>query len=189
MTNIAMGQLTDEQEAIVRQYVAGYNVHDIGAGQLGLSKKLLELGAHTVTALDKDYNHRLHLYQTGLPITLVGETFEEYARHGHFIDVAFVSWPETYQQFGIVQLLRDARITIYLGSNFDGTACGSKEMFEQLVMQEVLATVPHRWNTLIVYGNRRVVRRPLMEELAALRRDDGPPYAYSMYGDPLEDFP
>lgn len=186
MTCIAMGQLYAEQELIVRRYVQGHDVHDLGAGQLGMSKKLIELGAHTVTAVDKDYESRMHLYGTFPRITLVGETFEQYARHEHYIDVAFVCWPECYQQRGIVRLLMNVRTIIYLGTNFDGTACGSTEMWEHLRHNEVLAYVPHRFNNLIVYnGTRWIARRPLPEEYAGLHRD-GPPLVYGEdYEDPL----
>lgn len=169
MTFISHGQLTDEQEAVVRTFVAGYNVHDIGAGQLALAQKLIELGANTVTAVDKCYSHTL---VKSLPhITLVGEYFEEYAKHGHVVDVAFLSWPEAYQQQGVVQLIEDARVVVYLGNNFDGVSCGSEEMFQHLVQREVLGLVPNQFNSLIVYGNSRIKRRPLPEEYAGLHRE------------------
>lgn len=174
MTCIAMGKLNDEQEAVVRTFVQGMNVHDLGAGQLGMARKLVELGAHTVTAVDKDYEGRLQLYQDRpAQVSLVGETFEEYARHGHFIDVAFVCWPECYQQEGIVELINKVRVVIYLGSNFDGTACGCTDMWENLKRKEVLALVPSRWNSLIVYaGQKWIARRPVPEEYAALHRHE-----------------
>lgn len=183
MTCIAMGGLNDEQEAVVRNFVQGFNVHDLGAGQLGMSRKLVELGAHTVTAIDKDYEGRLHLYQDRPPqVNLVGELFEEYAKHGHFIDVAFVCWPECYAQNGIVQLIQNVRVIIYLGSNFDGIACGAHDMWAVLKNREVLAYVPNRWNSLIVYaGQKWVARRPLPEEYAALNREG----SYLKYDDDL----
>lgn len=192
MASISMGKLTDEQEAVLRQFVMGYNVHDIGAGQLGLARKLIELGAHTVTAVDRVYadfrNNNFNDCAPWVPplpgITLVGEYFEEYARHGHFIDVAFVSWPEVYNQDRIVDLLRGARTIIYLGSNFDGTACGSEEMFRYLSQRNVLALVPHRRNSLIVYGNEHVTRRLLPEEYAAPCRSS---IGYLVYGDKMDE--
>ena len=182
---ISMGKLNDEQEAVVRQYVAGYNVHDLGAGQLGMAQKLIELGAHTVTAIDKIYSYSRPPWSPPPGVTLVGEYFEEYARHGHFVDVALVSWPEAYNspQAGIVTLLKEARIVIYLGSNFDGTACGSEEMFRFLSQREVLALVPNKFNSLIVYGRELVHRRLLPEEYAALNRDK----AYCVYGAEIEE--
>lgn len=189
MTFLSIGKLNDEQEAVLRQFVMGYNIHDIGAGQLGLSKKLIELGAHTVTAVDRIYaDFRNNNFNDCAPwvaplpgISLVGEYFEEYARHGHFIDVAFISWPEAYHQQGIVQLIERARVVIYLGSNFDGISCGSEDMFCTLSQRNVLATVPHRFNTLIVYGNEWVARRLLPEEYAALNRGTN----YFVYGDDI----
>ena len=186
MTFISYGNLNDEQEAVLRRFVMGYNVHDIGAGQLALARKLVELGAHAVTALDKiyaDFRHNnfddCRSWAAPLPqISLVGEHFEEYARHGHFIDVAFVSWPETNNQKRIVDLLRGARTIIYLGSNFDGTSCGSAEMFRYLSQRSVAAVVPHKYNSLIVYGHEYPVQRRLLpEEYAALHRD-GPYFTY-----------
>ncbi len=88
LMTISIGNLTDEQEAVVKIFVAGCNVHDIGAGQLALAMKLIELGANSVTAIDKIYSYEVvHPLSR---ITPVGESFEEYAKHGHFIDVAFV---------------------------------------------------------------------------------------------------
>ncbi len=178
---ISMGKLTDEQEAVVRNFVAGYNVHDLGAGQLGMAAKLRDLGAHTVTAVDKIY--RYLPFSPPTLVTLVGEYFEEYAAHGHYIDVAFVSWPEAWRLDGIVDLLRTARVVIYLGSNFDGTACGTEDMFRHLSRRNVLALVPHKWNSLIVYGNDIVQRRLLPEEYAALNRDK----AYCVCGAAIDD--
>ena len=191
MTTISMGKLNDEQEAVLRNFVMGYNVHDIGSGQLGLSRKLIELGAHTVTAIDKLYaDFRNNNFKDCAPwvpphpgITLVGEYFEEYASYGHFIDVAFVSWPEAYHpDNGLVALLTGVRTVIYLGTNFDGTACGSIALFQHLSRRNILATVPHKWNTLLVYGNEQQTRRLLPEEYAALHRDG----AYFKFGDDLD---
>lgn len=180
---ISVGQLNAEQEAVVRNFVAGYSVHDLGSGQLGLARKLLELGAHMVTAVDKEYSWNLHRYQTGMPhLLLVGETFEEYARHGHFVDVAFISWPEVYQQHGLVDIIRQARVVVYLGSNFDGTVCGSVELFQHLAQREVLALAPAKFNSLIVYGRQGAQRRLLPEEVAALRRE-AELYPFTAYGD------
>ncbi len=171
---VSHGHLNDEQEAVLRTFVAGYCVHDLGAGQLGLAKKLVELGAHMVTALDKEYSWNFHRYQANLPhVLLVGETFEEYARHGHFVDVAFISWPVAHHLPGLVDIIRQARTVIYLGSNFDGTVCGSHDLFEHLLQREVLALVPHRFHRLIVYGMQGVQRAPLPEEYAALHRGRG----------------
>jgi len=179
MTFISIGKFNDEQEAVVRNFVAGYNVHDLGAGQLGMANQLSDLGAHTVTAVDKNYAGNLDRYTDRRPnVNLVGEYFEEYARHGHFIDVAFVCWPECYEQQGLVQLIHNVRTVIYLGSNFDGAACGSTEFWETMKRREVLAVVPDRWNSLIVYaGQKWIARRPLPEEYAGLHRA-GSHFAY-----------
>lgn len=179
----AFGDLNEEQEAVVRNFVAGYSVHDLGAGELKIAAKLVELGAHRVIAVDKLYSHRV----LNLPhptVFLVGEYFEEYAMHGHLIDVAFVSWPEAWRLPGLVRLLADARISIYLGSNFDGVSCGTEELFQFWSRRNVLATVPSKQNTLIVYGNLVTQRRLLPEEYAALHRGT---IGYFTYGEDIRD--
>ncbi len=75
-------------------------------------------------------------------------------------------------------MLNTARTVIYLGSNFDGVSCGSEEMFHELSRREVLALVPHKFNSLIVYGSQRVQRRLLPEEYAGLHRDATGWFAY-----------
>jgi len=69
---------------------------------------------------------------------------------------------------GLLQALDRADVVIYLGCNTDHSACGSPELFRQLCGRELLGHVPHRRNTLLIYG-RGTRTGPLTgEEFAGL---------------------
>jgi hypothetical protein len=66
-----------------------------------------------------------------------------------------------------------AETLVYLGKNTDGSACGFPGLFEVLARREILAYVPDRPNTLIIYGKfirqpNEPHREPMPEEHAAL---------------------
>lgn len=161
------GRLSVEQCSVLTQYLKGRVVHDLGAGDLTLAGGLLELGARHIVAVDADY--RWHKPPVSIQVTLVGAYFDAYVATEPEIDVAFVSWPEQYAIQGLRSLVQRAKTVIYLGSNFDGTVCGSFDLWTHLRLRQVLATEPDRKNTLIVYGELGP-RRPLLpEEYSALR--------------------
>jgi len=157
---MGFGRLTKKQEDIVRDYVRGQTVHDLGAGDLMLSRTLLTLGATRVVAIDKSlprsHNRR---------IECVEEYFHSYVEG---IQTAFVSWPCNWQDLGLLRLVMRCQVVLYLGTNTQGTMCGGREFFEYLTGREILAYEPDPKNTLIVYGDK-LVERPLRgEEKAAL---------------------
>ena len=85
------------------------------------------------------------------------------------IDTALISWPTNAPTPGLVHILEKADIVIYLGSNVDGSRCGSKALFQHLMSREVLVCVPNYKNTLMVYGKgQRVVSELWGEEKAFL---------------------
>lgn len=158
---MSYGRLTPKQIEIVRRIVTGKEVHDLGAGNLQLSGQLLQLGATRVTAIDRSLP-RCHESR----ITLVEGYFHDYREK---IDVAFVSWPCNWQDMGLVRLVRESPVVIYLGKNTDGTMCGGRDFFDALSVREIRAYEPDPHNTLIVYGPKGVVRQPRGEEVAAQR--------------------
>ena len=154
--------MTGQREAI-RGVVRGREVHDLGAGDLMLSHELLRMGASKVVAIDKEAPRSL---KGDSRIQVIEGYFHAYKGD---IDVAFMSWPQNYNDEGILRLIERAGTVVYLGKNTDGSACGSLRMFEHLVGRELLAHVPDRANTLIVYGKPlEEPREPVGEEMAAL---------------------
>lgn len=156
------GRLNHAQRTALAKYVRGKFVHDLGAGDLGLSHQLVELGAPKVYAIDKadKSSHfrsgRIHYKQA---------YFRDVTSR---MDTAFVSWPANYNT-ELVPILGLATTIIYLGSNCDGSACGTPELFRLLVRRELLAYEPDPENSLVIVGKPLdVMRTPTGEELAGL---------------------
>lgn len=156
------GSFNVEQTVALRSVIVGQTVHDLGAGSMGLSRELVQLGAAHVVAIDVDFggNNRK------LPAT-IQKVSCDFAEYDHPIDIAFTSWPLN-RWSGVEDLVDRARVVIYLGSNSDGNACGSELFWDILSRRRVIAHVPHRENTLIIYGAEPEYRRYLPEEYAAV---------------------
>lgn len=159
------GVLSPEQQAAIRPFVEEKVVHDLGAGDLTLSKWLIEAGAKQVVAIDRN-DAEGGFDSLGRLIRWVCR-FHEYEDP---IDVAFMSWPVNWT-VSLDTLANRARIVIYLGSNLDGSACGDPSLWTALSQREVLVHLPHPKNTLIVYGPGAANREPLPEEFAALNQE------------------
>jgi len=141
------GLFTPEMEALVAPQVVGATVWDLGAGDLTYARRLVALGADRVLAVDKESYHLRHSAQQ---IEMLHSYFDDLEPQD--IEVAFVSWPQNKFDRGLLQALDRADVVIYLGCNTDHSACGSPELFRQLCGRELLGHVPHRRNTLLIYG-------------------------------------
>lgn len=179
-----MGRLNRFQQEAVQYYVKGRFVWDLGAGAMGWAHELVKMGAKHVTAVDQLYKYRHENYLNNMRdwkkcapdgVEVDDRTFFELVGTGpRRLSVAFVSWPE--QSYGAtcgLELLVDrAETVIYLGNNFDCTACGSAPFWNMLTQRKVLCTLPSRINTLTVYGGKAtrygVAPQLLPEEAAAL---------------------
>jgi hypothetical protein len=159
------GRLSKKQLEALQPHVSGRHVHDLGAGNLELSKALLSLGAQKVTAIDK------------IVMTPTDPRIEVRKAYFHDLDdlapdVAFISWPVNHDQPELFRVLRAATKVIYLGKNSDGTSCGHPTLFRDLLKRELLTYVPERDNTLIVGGRTlEVPREPTGEERANFSRE------------------
>jgi hypothetical protein len=159
---MAHGRLSKAQEEAIKPFVNGITVHDLGAGDLELAEKLLTLGASEVVAIDK------HKMPKSDKIRIV----EAYLHNVHEpAKTVFVSWPVNWHDSGLLRFIDHASTVIYLGTNYDGSACGFPEMFEHLMKREILKHIPDSKNTLIVYGSRAISRNQVGEEFAALHQE------------------
>lgn len=190
----SFGKLNAAQSSIVKRFVAGRQVMDLGAGDFELSRCLVDLGASKVYAVERATRHG-GILEVGTPyeaVTVVAaglKSLGRVARHKkraeelppvthRGIDVALVSWPSpedskfsAHADYSLLEPIRKARTVIYLGSNVDGTICGSKRLYQHLAKRRVFAHEPDRRNTLIVYGPllpRGQERELLPEERAGL---------------------
>ena len=164
---MSQGFIYEAQEKALRPYVKDRVIHDLGAGNLYLSTVLMLLGAREVIAVDKepihdgDYGYPAKITAGITPVVSLVQDLKQP------VAVGFVSWPVNWD-IGLADVLRDSELVIYLGCNTDGTACGDRSFWMQMIGREVLAYVPKRGNTLIIYGSKRVLREPLHEEACAL---------------------
>jgi hypothetical protein len=155
--------LTVEQEHALKAAVQGKVIHDLGAGDLSLSKEMIRFGARKVIAVEKElqefpvpFSHKL------FPVSCY---FHDYKAP---IATAVVSWPVNWET-KLVPLLERAKSIVYLGKNTDGSMCGTAEMFRHFLTRSLCAYVPSVENTLMVYGDKLdTVRTPRGEEAAAL---------------------
>lgn len=171
--------LSFKQERALRRFVAGREVHDLGAGGLKLSRCLIDLGARYVYAVDKRYKHVTERPEDLPPrIELMGEYFADYAKTHRMLDVAFISWPQQHAIEGLRMLACVATTVVYIGSNFDGNACGNPDLFRYFRTREVLSHVPDRPNTMLIYGRHLSEKRPLLPEEYAGLYPVEEPYEY-----------
>lgn len=161
---MAFGKLNLKQETAIKPNVSDQLVHDLGAGDLSLAADLLRLGAKQVVAIDKAP------YQRKPPqrINTVTCTFENYPAP---VDIAFISWPRENFDLGLLNIVRRARIVIYLGCNTRGNACGFPQMWQHLATRQVLSYVPEEYNSLVIYGSTPERRKYLPEEYVGIFQD------------------
>jgi hypothetical protein len=162
------GTLNAAQEECLKHLVAGKVVYDLGAGDLVLAHKLLELGAAKVVAIEKE----LFFVDNVAPEI---EVRRQYFQHmNEDIDIAFVSWPANYDN-GLLPILKRTKTIIYLGKNTDGSMCGTPALFQYLITRKIEEHVPSRPNTLICYSEQLDKPRwhGVQEEEAALKMDTG----------------
>ena len=168
------GKLTPTQAEVLSKHVRGQIVYDLGAGDLSLSKRILELGASHVRAIDKEARSRKKLP----PCLSYEQAYFHQWRSGFPLDVAFCSWP-TNHETNVLPLLMKAQVVIYLGKNTDGSACGTTDLFEHFTTRELLDYSPHHLNSLIVLGKPlSAPRKPVGEELAGIRMSEWTFYSY-----------
>jgi len=147
--------------------VQGRKVYDLGAGTCHLSRILLDLGASEVVAIDR------HPKPDDLPYH---QNLRYRQAYFHDLDpitdgVAFLSWPQQYIK-EIVPVVAPADTIVYLGCNTDMSACGPDEFWEYVQGRELVAHIPSKRNTLLVYGGPQPEghRELVLEERAGLDR-------------------
>lgn len=153
--------LTAAQIRIVKQFTTRRVVYDLGAGDLTLSARLLELKAAGVIAVDEKAPAVRDLDSK---IRFIKSSYNKFTKAPR---TAFVSWPPGVGAEGLVDIVGRARTVLYLGHNFDGNICGTQELWAHLRTRKVIAHEPACKNTLIVYGAVGREREPLPEEDAA----------------------
>jgi len=172
---VGYGRLNQAQRLAVAPHLVGKTIHDLGAGDLELAQECLSLGAWHVVAIDKEGMSR----RKQAKITKLHQTFSEFKDPAPTV---ILSWPVNWVVEGLLRIVKEAKTVVYLGTNTDGMACGTKTLWKHLATRKVLAHVPVHGNTMIVYGALlQKSRKVLPEEFAALNTDEI--YSFeSLYG-------
>ncbi len=162
------GHLTEEMFRVLGEHVAGRVVYDLGAGDLGRTCDLVDLGAAKVIAVDK-HTWRCERRPSPSKVEFRWETFEgllnDLDHEGtQSFEVAFLAWPINEALPGLLQILRRAEVVCYLGMNDGCTACGWPDLYAYLATRQVLAEVNSRRNDLLIYGAHLERRRHLRPE-------------------------
>lgn len=156
------GRLTPTQAELLRPFITGRQIHDMGSGPDVMASVLLSLGAKHVVMVDKvDFQLELHPQ-----ITFIHAKFDEFQGE---MEVMFLGAPINQNLPELVELTRRSPLVIYAGTNTGGTTCGSPGLFLHFATREILLYEPDPRSTLIVYGRPCARPRPLKgEEIAAL---------------------
>lgn len=164
------GHLTTEQREVLRPFIEGKEVYDLGAGAyMPLCRKLLDTGARRVVAVDKHFSAK-PIKGVKARCCIFLQLAEDLVEDGEEIDVAFISWPmNSSYDAGLVEVCERAKVVVYLGTNTGGSACGTPQLFKHLLGRRLLAAVPHRLNTMLICGERlEQPRDPTPEEAAGI---------------------
>ncbi len=157
---MAYGKISDTQWRVVRKHVDGLVIHDLGAHLCEHSLKLLELGAASVVAVDKEA-----MPFVDRRVSRVRTLFADYDGE---IDVAFLAWPVNHYDRGLLRLAGAAKKVIYVGKNTDSSMAASPSFFHAMASRRVLDYVPEKPNALIVRGDPLAAPRKKLrgEEIA-----------------------
>jgi len=174
-----MGTFEPEFVAPVRQHVAGLRVLDYGAGLCARAFLLRWCGAEEVLAVDAGPMPPLdgvRQFEGWFGEPLTRQVVTDFRPH-----VVHLGWPACSSDLWPTPAVRAAPIVIYVGCTTDFTSCGSPDLFAHFLRRPVLAYVPARRNTLIIYGSdpklHHAPRKRLYHaELAGL--DQSRVYAY-----------
>lgn len=157
------GRFSEEQQRVIKPFIRGRVIYDLGCGQGHLSVAMAKLGAKRVVAVDGrcKRDRRQH------------PKVEHMEAYFHEFDckvgTALVSWPLPGGDSDLAAIVSRVKTVIYLGCNLDGRLCGTPRFWDHVTWRSVLAHVPHKRNTLIVYGGACNKRDLLPEEQGAMR--------------------
>lgn len=175
------GVLTLAQAEVFARHVEGQVVLDLGAGDGAVTECAVLYGAKHVHYVDKSVEMARDFFRVfsecypdatnvSVHVSLFDEPYLiEAIGKGPKPTVAVVSWPVCTPTPGLVELIRELDVVIYMGSNTEGTACGAANLWGDLFSREVLVHVPDRPQVLTIYGAHTVSPRPrTSEEIGAM---------------------
>lgn len=149
-THNAWGVWCDEMKHKVKSIIYGRKVWDVGAGNGYDTYWMANNGAFEVVSVDAAPLDK-KLFRDFPHVTLVHEYFHNLLPIPD-TDIVLVSWPHAYSD-GLVDLIQNAGMVIYLGKNFDGVRCGPDDFWAYVrYHRDILWSCSTDKNTMIIYG-------------------------------------
>jgi hypothetical protein len=158
--------LTPTMRQALLDVSTGARVYDFGAGDCELANLVADVAA-SVTAIDDQNTCES---QRDPRVLFIYDTFRDAAEFlPPACDVAIVSWPTNNARtmLELLPWLQHATRIVYIGSNFDGTECGSPALYGYFATRELLWHESHVLNSMLILGAPAVARRDLTREEAA----------------------
>lgn len=163
--------MTDAQLGIFEKHVKGAKFLEAFCGNGSLSEMAMEMGAISGVAFDKESK-----FPQIKGVSFKSCYTKDFPVNGDKYDALLISYPQSHNNAcsGLDKLFNISKKVIYIGCNFDSTACGDTNFWKTMITKEVLAVEMSVRNTMIVYGDKpRNESQPglvLWEELAGLDR-------------------
>lgn len=138
---------------VIRSYVHEKHVVDLGAGNGVGAHWMLYLGASKVTMVDKE-----DMSDIVDPPYMEGVCTPFHKVPGDVGgDVALIGWPTTSCSH-LHSILHRWPVLVVFAKNSDHTACGDDLLWLYLSSREILQYVPHKSNSLTIYGPSHMER-------------------------------
>lgn len=164
------GRLTEEQVDRLGRYLREKQVLDLGCGDGGIANLIAQRYGASVVAVDSKTTDTLGWHSR---VQFVESTYVELDLDLMDFDVGFISWPNVYKARGLERIVEKLPLVVYVGLNFDYTACGSNRLWHHLSQRYLHEEIPDPHNNVLVYGVKMEPgsTRPVVpEEMAALDR-------------------
>jgi hypothetical protein len=140
--------LTDEQRAVLLNFVKNDRVFELGCGDLSLAR-LMATRAKTVFAVDKQRPENLDNLPDNLQFFC---NYYDELRLPEHIDCVVACWPQTNKSEGFMAAIKRAFRVVYIGCNTDGSACGDYDLWLHLTKRMLYKEVRHERNCLHCYS-------------------------------------
>jgi hypothetical protein len=159
---------TEGQLKVIEHFCRGKELLDLGGLDGSLSYRLLEAGAATAVTVDKEKVPSLRHPR----MTVINQPFSEFfrANQAKQWQTAILSWPANndYAVGQMLPILDHCREVVYLGSNSNGSQCGTPLLWLQLVRRQIHCSLVEKKATLIVYTDILEQRYLIDEERLGL---------------------
>lgn len=163
------GDLTPERLAMIKPYLAGRNVFDLGCGVTAPHAPLLHPLCKHLTCVDPKGQHAHRHTPPSVP-SGVKRMFQYFDTMRSLCEdsVAFLSWPNASGTRGLSMLVGQCETIIFLGRSDGVTLCGDRNLWRLFMQKEVVFAHKGARDHLVVYQGARTEPYALETEAYAV---------------------